>query len=405
DLATVDHRERSRLVSVSPGDVLAVKTPAKLGEQGIDVTGKIWEPPFPKIINLQVGPGVELIEDGLKAVATADGQPMMKGSMLVVAPVYQVKAVNLETGNIRFKGTVMVQANVDENMVIEAKDNVEVAGSVNAAFVIAGNHISVRKSVVAGKLQAGGEAATYQTILTYLRQIPQLLTAMEAKSNMAREAMQKKGIQEKVSDGYLIKLMLENMYPQIGKAINELVAYVDYDQKKLDDQVQELIVFLQKAFTGLGPTQLDFSQLGKIKQVIFQVIGKLQQLTEVKANIEVGYAQNARLEASGDVVITGKGCYNADIKAGGTVRATGKPGVFRGGTIIAGGNVEIGELGTPTGAATQVTVPKAAKITARMVYPNVIIKIGNFSERIQNHYSHYEAWVSERGLETSKKNA
>jgi uncharacterized protein (DUF342 family) len=402
DQDTIDYREKNNVVSVVAGEILAVKTPAQLGEKGMDVTGKAWEPPFPKVINIQAGKGVEVSADGMKLIAVQDGQPMVKMGVLAIIPVYQVKSVDLDSGNVRFNGSVIVQNNVEENMQVEAKEWVEVYSSVNMATVKAGGNITISKNAVGSKLQAGGESATSQALLKYLTQIPSLLEQMEAKSKAAREAMEKKGMAGKISDGYLIKIMLENMFPQLARTIKELADYVVQNNIDTDLEVAKVILLLQNSFQGLGPTQLDFNRVRQIKQVVLQIIGKLQQIALAMANVKIGYIQNSMVEASGDITITGKGGYNSELTAGGTVRFIGNPGVFRGGNILAGGNVELGELGSPAGALTTVTVPKNARIKAKKVYHNVIVKVGGFSEKIQEEITSYEAWVSERGLETTK---
>lgn len=398
----VDHWEKNKFISVEKGETLAVKTPAKLGEKGIKVNGQEWEPRMPRIINLKAGDGVEFIENGMKAIATKEGQPVVKSGTLMVLPVLTVKAVNLETGNIRFNGTVQVQNNVEENMILSAKEDIEVYGSINEADVKAGGHIKVSKNVVASSIHAGGDTAAYQNILKMLTEIPPVLSGMKAKANVAREAMGKKGVGGQISDGYLIKIMLEKMHPEVPKTVKELVEYGSTCCTELDEDVAGLIKLLQATLMGLGPTKLDFNTLSKINQNIYHIISKLQQKTAQKSNIEIGYLQNSTITASGDVIVSGKGGYNSDVNACGAVRFTGRPGVFRGGSISAGGDVEVGELGSPTGAITNVTIPKHFKLIARIIHPNVSIKIGNFCEKVQQEHANFEAWVSERGLETSK---
>jgi uncharacterized protein (DUF342 family) len=402
DYERIDYREKNNVLSVVKGEDLAVKTPAQMGEKGMDVTGMAWEPPLPKLIKIQAGKGVELSADGLRFIAAQDGQPTVKNGVMAVIPVYQVKSVDLELGNVRFNGSLIVQNNVEENMLVEAKDWVEVYSNVNMATVKAGGNIIVSKNAVGSKLQAGGESATSQALLKYITQLPPLLEQMEAKSKAAREALEKKGMGDKVSDGYLIKIMLENMFPQLARIIKETADYISQDDIQTDPEVAKVIMLLQNSFLGLGPTQLDFQRVRQLKQLVQQTIGKLQQVALTMANVKIGYIQNSNVEASGDITITGKGGYNSELTAGGAVKFTGNPGVFRGGNILAGGNVEIGELGSPTGALTTVTVPKNARIKAKKVYPNVIIKVGGFSESIQQEITNYEAWVSERGLETTK---
>ncbi len=52
------------------------------------------------------------------------------------------------------------------------------------------------------------------------------------------------------------------------------------------------------------------------------------------ASISVHYIQNSLVEATGDIIIKGKGVYNSSLEAGGNVLITGVPGVSRGGRLL-----------------------------------------------------------------------
>lgn len=399
----IDHRERKRIVIVETGELLAEKTPAQLGKEGIDVTGGTWSPPLPKIVNLQAGKGVELVANGMKAVASQDGQPQLKGNRLSVNPVYEVKEVSLDSGNIDFNGTVIVRRNIEESMTVKAKEAVEVGGSVNKGTVICGGSVSVKKNIFASKVVAGGETATYQVIKKHLEPLPVELNKMISKAGPVKENLASRGAAEQFTDGYIISIMLEKMHSQVQVEVKKLVNIVESTNHKLEEEIETLALMLKQRLLGAGPSSLDFATLGKISRIIERSINTINALIDNTADIEAAYMQNAAIEASGNVTITGKGCYNSTIHAGGKVDFTGKPGVFRGGDIYASGDVTVGELGSPSGALTNITVPKAAKITANKVYSNVIVNVGSFSEKIQESATYFEAWVSDRGLETTKK--
>ncbi|MGE5623647.1 MAG: flagellar assembly protein A, partial [Methanocella sp.] len=65
----VDHFEHRELVSVDTGAVLARKVPASPGVPGLTVRGAAIPAPPVRDIPLMAGPGVELLADGLTAVA------------------------------------------------------------------------------------------------------------------------------------------------------------------------------------------------------------------------------------------------------------------------------------------------------------------------------------------------
>ncbi|MGF7184488.1 hypothetical protein GGQ84_000571 [Desulfitispora alkaliphila] len=399
--ARVDHRERTKIPTVTPGDLLATKTPPKLGEEGMDVTGKVWTPPMPKTVDLKPGKGVQLQDGGIKAVATIDGKPELKGKMLTVVPIYQVGSVDLDSGNITFNGTVIVQRNVEEGMKVTAKDGVEVNGSVNNATVMAGSSVVINKNVFASKVSVGGETVIYQSIHQHIKDLPVIFSQMQQKAKIAREALlKKKG--EDVSEGYIIVLMLEKMYPQVQKSVLSLQKTLESESYQIEEQVEKVVEILKQSLLGLGPSKLNFATLRKIGKTVDQALFILEELRANTSDITASYVQNSVIKASGNVFITGKGCYNSKINSGGQVTFTGRPGVFRGGEIYANGDVIVGEIGTPSGTMTSITVPKDAKIKANKIYPNVVITVGKFSEKIQNFYGNFEAWVSERGLETVK---
>ena len=91
----------------------------------------------------------------------------------------------------------------------------------------------------------------------------------------------------------------------------------------------------------------------------------------------MGNAQNSTLQATGDVIIKDRGCYNTDITSGGNVVAREKESCFRGGKIKAEGHIEIYEIGSPGGAVTAVELPSNKDIKSAVIHQGVRIKQGS----------------------------
>jgi hypothetical protein len=153
----VDWRELTIIPSVETGDELAIRHPPILGQPGLSVTGEPIPAKIPRDIELVAGAGVEIIEGGLKAVATRSGRPVYANGRLEVYPVLVAeRGVNLASGNIKFDGDVVVKGNVEETMAVYAGGNIEVAGSVTHANLTAGGQVLVRQNVIGGVVRCGG---------------------------------------------------------------------------------------------------------------------------------------------------------------------------------------------------------------------------------------------------------
>src|SRR5690606_39275326 len=110
----------------------------------------------------------------------------------------------------------------------------------------------------------------------------------------------------------------------------------------------------------------------------------LEDIAAAKADLITGSVQNAHLECSGQVRITGKGSYSSNIFAGGDVIIQGSPGTFRGGEIVAGGNGRVRGLGSPAEVVTEVRIKPGKRLKAGRVHPGVVIYAGARVERITN---------------------
>lgn len=145
----VDFRNLELLENVVVGQLLAVKVPAEEGLHGRTVKNRILPAKSGKDLKMQYGKGTILSEDGTELTAEINGQVVFKANRISVEPVYVVTGdVSLETGNIVFLGSVIIQGSVQDNFVVKAAGNIEVKGTVQKAFLEAEGDIVVRQGIM-----------------------------------------------------------------------------------------------------------------------------------------------------------------------------------------------------------------------------------------------------------------
>lgn len=142
---TMDYRDHGEVPFVKKGDLLVEKTPMTPGEPGTDISGEPIKAGAPADVKLRNGAGTELIENGLKLIAQADGQPKMSfgGRVTVLSELKIDGDVDLKTGHVNFEG------------------NVDVAGSIQAKFRVKAHHLTAREIMAAevtvtGDITVGG---------------------------------------------------------------------------------------------------------------------------------------------------------------------------------------------------------------------------------------------------------
>lgn len=382
--------------SVEPGELIAQVIPPQPGKSGMNVLGEPLLPPAPKNLILAAGKGVEINAEGTKAFALIAGRPVVKGHTISVSPTYTLQGdVDAKTGQIVFKGDVTIQGNVLDGMKVEASGKVIIQGYVGNATIIAGGDIIINNNLVGGTVRAGGNAAICQRLITNLALIEQQLKLLAAAAAQMKNhpSVAKNKDMERLGDGILVKMLLDTKFSQVIAIIKEIAADLELLMSSIESK--ELESFLKthqrfsKTISARVPVELRTIEL--IQEFVNRYVLEakdlhafLQETAKERAKLSVPYVQNSHLESSGDVIITGKGCYSSNIYAGENVVIYGVPGVFRAGEIIAGGNVKVRELGSQAEAITSVQVKKEKQVSADRAYPGVLIKAGARIEKVSS---------------------
>lgn len=143
----VDFKETNNFLCVEEAKLLVEKIPATPGVSGIDVFGKEILPKPGKDIPMPVGKNTICVENW-RLYAAIDGHlHVFQNKRINVIPIIVIDGdVDYATGNIDFKGSVIVRGSVQSDFCVKAGGNVEVCGNICGGTVEA-NNIIVRNGI------------------------------------------------------------------------------------------------------------------------------------------------------------------------------------------------------------------------------------------------------------------
>jgi len=393
----VDFRDFRRIPSVESGDLLAVRQPAAPGSPGMGVDGQPVPPPEPRRLTLKAGFGARLSEDGHSVVATVSGRPAIEeyGDVRVIRvdPVLVHEGdVDLNSGNIRFKGNVKILGNVQDGMTVQASGTVEILGLVSGAHIYAGGSVLIiRENVVSSAIQAGPPTA-WKELAGLLEELHAQMKQLYQAAHLLYVHPQVKA--QGVRYGHLVLVLLENKFTRIPVLVGKVKAVTDASEVPVPPEM-DLLWQKIRVLGGLRATDLpDEGALAALMGEVAAVASYLRSQEQKPTDVILKYAANSRIEATGKVLVTGQGCFNTNIYAGGSVEING---VFRGGEIVAGGRVNVREAGSELGVRTVIRVPENHAIKLGKAYENVLLRVGDQTALLAQLSLAVEARLDARG--------
>lgn len=385
---------RDKLISVNPGDIVAIKVPREKGKDGWTVTGEPIMARVPVDVEIQIKNGCEFTDGGTKVTAAIAGRPVVETTsnrtFISIDPIYIVKEVSQLTGDIKFSGDVEVQGQVRDGCTIEANGNIQVFGDVSRATLRAGTSVILHKMVFDSSVIAGGRAAVYSAINPYLVEICEILRLM---CTAARQRKASPGISPvSDDDGPLVQHLIDSRFPGLPRVVKRIAAKVEEMEHFVHEEVARLARQLKRNFTGLGPLRLNnITSLEELRTSAEDALGLIECTLRKSDAIKVRYVQNCSLLSSGDIIIEGQGCYISSLTAGGEVIISGRPGIARGVKVVADGNIFIRDIGSEFETQTHVRIKENGKITAEVIRPDVMVQIGNERFRVDQTSKNFEA--------------
>lgn len=156
----MDYHERGALWAAAIGDAVAVWHPPVPGTPGCDVRDRRLPPPPPTDAPPRLGDGVR--RDGERIVAARDGVVRhVVDREIDVLPLWQHDGdVDLQSGNLRARGTVVVRGDVHEGFEVHATGDVLIGGSVLSGQVRADGNVLIEQGVLGDSaIVAGADIA------------------------------------------------------------------------------------------------------------------------------------------------------------------------------------------------------------------------------------------------------
>lgn len=386
--------------SVTAGEVLAIKKPPVEGTPGIDITGKPIPPKPANDVEINIKDGVELIKDGTVAVATMSGRPTLEGrgnKFLSILPIYVVNGdINLEVGNIKFKGDIIVNGSVLDGFKLEAGGNIEVFGNVLRAEIYANRNIIVHKKTITSHLQAGGLTISYKQIYTILIGLLSRLESMMQAINVLKKQRAFSITDLEKGEGQLVQLLIDYKFKDVPKTIVTLTNLANQTSKELVTEVLEITQLLTNKLCNLGPLRIkEQKEIDNLLQELQKTVEIVDALISSSADITLNYVQNSVIRTSGDIIIDGQGSITTDLEAGGKIII--QNGMVRGGKLIAREKITVNELGSTSDAVVNVKLLENCELAANIIHPILVIEHGTEKQTIDEDGRYLTAKVSEEG--------
>ena len=149
---SVDMRDLGDIVCVRVGEPLAQKLPLTEGEKGYTVTASPLLPEPGQDTDLIAGEGTAISDRNENIlVSKLVGLPKIIDNGMTVDEVYQAKKVDISTGHIDFKGSVVVDGDVAEGMKVYATGDITISGFVESAEIDAGGDITISGGIIGRK--------------------------------------------------------------------------------------------------------------------------------------------------------------------------------------------------------------------------------------------------------------
>lgn len=390
----VDYRNRFLIANVKVGDVIAKIVPGKAGNDGQDILGTPLKRKTAKKTVFKVGEGCKLENNNV--IATSEGKPAFKANTFVINKLYKVDQVDLKSGNIDFVGNVEVVGEVAEGMEVKAGSELHVGKNAESAIIRAGGRINIDGNVLNSTVTAGCENVERRQYYDNLVNLKGIIKDLGASAEQVRE----NNLLGPRQYGEIVKILIENKFKSLPKLSRNILNY----NMSQGVQQSEITTFIINKLLGMGPLKIKkIKEIEEFEKIVEEEMEEIENLIVIPADVYLGYAQSATIEASGSVFITGKGQYTSNIVALNNIEFLNEKAVCRGGTLSAGNEIKLKTVGSSAGVTTTLKVPKKGRITADIAYNNTIFCFGERQIMLEVSSKNVEAYLDKTGEITIDK--
>lgn len=364
----IDYKNIISFQSVKIGDVIAEIIKGSIGKDGITVYAKKIKCKPMKKLNFKVGNGCEL--KGNKIIATIDGKVSTSKNNFKVNKLHIVNGdVDIKSGNINFPGYVTVKGKVTEGMSVVA-NSLEVAEGAFKTNIQTTESSVIHGNIFDSQIRIGGQGLDNKNTIENLRLLKEELESLVKNIVYLKS---KNLVDAKITDGYLIKTLMESKY----KTIPKLCVPILSQDGTSDGENAKLISLVRSRLIGLCPSCIrSYTEVEEIIEEINNKIENLEIEDSINSDLTMEYCQESKIDVTGDVLIIGKGSYTSEIFAKRKIEFVSEDSVCRGGHLKAEELIKVNAVGSRSGVVTELEVGKDGHIYAEIAYHNTVFKVG-----------------------------
>lgn len=391
DAVNIDFREVKDIAMVKPGEKIGEIILGKQGEDGVSVNNKPIKCAKYIAGAFNIGEGAAR-KDNL-VISTIEGMPEFKNNTFCVKRLYQVDSnVDLSTGNVNFIGSVLVKGNVSEGMTVVAGSDVNIAGNVELAKILAKGDLHISGNVIGSTVVIGGEDVDKKQELNTLINLKEELSKLQQTVYSIKE---KNVAVNRYDDGELIKVLVESKFKSIITDCMSIIRFNLKEKGKFDD----LVMLAREKLIGLAPVKIKhINELDCICTLTDEYIKEISTGIKIHSKAIFSYIQGTNVSCSGDIYIDGRGAYTSNIIANNSIYFTRKDSVLRGGRLQAEKEIRCGVIGSDGHVTTVVEIVGKGEIWAEVAYANTIFKIKGKTLTLQDDSKNIHVYLDEMNM-------
>lgn len=393
----IDFKAIGHIETVYKGEILAIKHVGTEGKDGVDIRGKTVKHKPRKKIEIIGGEGCTIVED-TKVVSEIKGKAEVSNNIFSVHQVHEVSGdVDLTTGNIEFKGHIIVYGDVTEGMKVKAEKSIVIYKNAANSEITAKGDITIKGNVILSQITAGKEDVFCLNLINNLLNLKEMITNLKEACEQVKN-MNLLG--RKAKDGEIIKILIESKFKKIPKLSFQVIQDIFRKYRQED----ELIFMVKNKILGLGPLNIENAdELGEMIEIIDIKLENLAKHLTAPVDINIGYCQDTTIDSSGNINITGKGEYVSNITAHDSIFFTGMRSVARGGVLKAKNQIKCNVVGSTGGVSTTIIVEKKGQIWAEIAYQNTRFVVGKQEHILEIPCRKLHVYINKEGELTIDK--
>jgi len=165
--------------------------------------------------------------------------------------------------------------------------------------------------------------------------------------------------------------MMDSRFKNLRPLLKNMHNFAETQGEDMPEEIVTAVDSL-KCLSGLSNATIEnFSKAVKSVGLALDFLSQNKEQSD--SHIFIRSAMTSIIQSAGNVTITGQGCLNTTINAGGNVIVKGS---FKGGEILCEGHAEIQELGSGLGIPPVIRVGENSSIKVEKAFPGAVVQVG-----------------------------